>query len=199
MRLSIEGEYLWFLFAKQSFTYEDQFNMVLNEFPLENYPRILEIGCGVGYFLSKLDEKGYKCTGIDMNVERIKLANKLNKLWGKNCVFYESRAINFRPINKNSFDVAMWMNVPLDIETLTGEFLSCIKHNLRKGGRVIFDYLKIDKKDMPESHHKWTDELFHAGDDFLPKGTYKRNVIIDYSKKPWEIRWIGEKIESKKK
>jgi SAM-dependent methyltransferase len=196
MSLSIKGEYLWFLFAKQSFAYEDQLKMVLYELPVKKYPRILELGCGVGYFLSKLDENGYECTGIDMNVERINLAKRLNKLWKRNCSFHNCRAREFRPRIKYSFDGAIWMNVPLDIDTLTDEFLGCIKYNVRKGGLIIFDYLTIDKENQPTDHCEWVDELYHQGDDFLPAGTYKRKVTINYSKKPWEIVWIAEEVKS---
>jgi len=54
--------------------YEDVANR-LNKY-LSGDEIILELGCGNGYVLKLLSEKGYKVTGMDFSTERVKLASK---------------------------------------------------------------------------------------------------------------------------
>lgn len=193
MELDFQIEYLWYLFAKQSFSYEKQIRFILDEIPPKDYQRILDLGCGAGLHVSQLEKFGYICTGIDINTMRIKLAQKLNLRRNGTSIFYTCNAKDFR-LDSNMFDAAFWMNVPLSFNILTGEFLDCITHNVRMGGRIVFDYLIADPIYFPKTNN-WIDELEHPGDDILPYGIFQRNVFIDYNTNPWTIHWHIEQIK----
>ncbi len=193
MDRTMQGQYLWLLFAERTFSYERSVRMILGEVPIGEYPRLLEIGCGTGTMLALLEREGYLCTGVDIDSTRIHLARLLNDRCGGRCEFVDLPANRYHA--SQQFDAAVWMNVPLSIEALVGEFLPCIERNVRPGGRVLFDYLTSHNSvRRPGGSEEWVDELEFAGNDLLPEGLYRRTVTMDFSEHPCSVRWLGDSL-----
>lgn len=57
-------KYEWYYGLRQEHQVAEKF--------IANNSKVLEIGCGSGFFLQKLQTKGIKCTGLEFNVEAIK-------------------------------------------------------------------------------------------------------------------------------
>jgi len=78
---------------------------------------ILELGCGSGYWLRILSDKGAKCTGLDISENQIKVAKELNP---ENKITYlvadASKKINLKP---NSFGIILLEKVLLEIPDLS--------------------------------------------------------------------------------
>lgn len=187
MKKENRQEYLWALFAKNTFNHDNQIAQVKECFPNTEFQSLLELGCGAGMFLGEVDTLGYKCTGVDINKDRISLAKILNRNRKGNCKFYPYKAEDFK--NEGESDGVFWMNVPLDFDTITTEFIECAYRCLRPKGRILFDYLIYNGNQINSHKGIWSDNLFNENDHIIPSGTYQRNVILDYTKVPWQVSW----------
>jgi len=82
-----------------------------------NGKEILEMGCGDGYWLKILTEKGAKCTGFDLSENQIKSA-KENDSQNK-IKYFVADASKKIELNDNSFDVIFLEHVLLEISDLS--------------------------------------------------------------------------------
>ena len=53
----------------------------INEFAKNKYHRLLDYGCGTGYFLNKAEKKGWEGIGVEPNAEAAELARKKRGLY----------------------------------------------------------------------------------------------------------------------
>ncbi|QQG43484.1 MAG: class I SAM-dependent methyltransferase [Candidatus Daviesbacteria bacterium] len=93
--------------------------------------KLLEIGCAYGYFL-KLAQKYYQCSGIDLNPEVTKIAQKTTK-----AKIITGDFLNLN-IPKNSFDIVCMFDT---IEHLKypAQYLSKISQILKPNGIVVVE------------------------------------------------------------
>jgi ubiquinone/menaquinone biosynthesis C-methylase UbiE len=94
--------------------------------------KILEMGCGNGYWLRILAKKGAKCTGIDRSEKQIELANRIEKESGLGIHYFRMDADNLKGIKSNSFDGIILMRILLEIKSL-----SKIKQIFKEANRVL--------------------------------------------------------------
>jgi predicted TPR repeat methyltransferase len=102
--------------------------------PEDKNSRILEIGCGDGYFVHHLQQLGYENTwGVDVSPEQIERGREL-EINNLRCGDF----IEFLSNNEEEFDVIVAKDV---IEHFTKEeafeILLLINKNLKKGGRFL--------------------------------------------------------------
>jgi len=123
---------------------------------------ILEIGCGIGfssYFLVK-NLKGGDYTGIDLNAERVKRAEKFikSKFPDKNFRFIAGNALRIIPELKNNKPECKYDMVFIDAAKFEYPlYIKAVKPLLRKGALIIADNIfyknkifskKIDNHDL---------------------------------------------------
>lgn len=107
---------------------DDNLNKYLTKKP--NETKILDFGCGSGFFTDKLQEKGYQSFGIDISEEAI----KFGELKGiKNLSVQDSHKLNYPD---NNFDVVLSMDV---LEHLEDESWAIKEVNrvLKSGGMFV--------------------------------------------------------------
>lgn len=94
--------------------------------------RILDVGCGYGYFLTLAKEHGWDCSGVEINQE---LVNYLNTNKG---LQVRCGTLGEQKFDANSFDVVTMFNL---IEHLLypAEALSEVYRILRKGGLLVIE------------------------------------------------------------
>jgi len=194
VELGIEGEHLWAQFAEKDFGYENYLRLTRKQIPPERYRRLLEIGCGTGIFLERLASCGHSVTGIDVNPDRIKVAHSLHHSQNGAGEFCVSSAGAFQA--DALYDAALWMNVPIGIQTLSREFLVCATRNVRCGGRILFDYLTAGTEKPSGVSREWTDEIDFPGDSLLSRDRYQRTVWFDYNESPCVVHWLGKRLLS---
>jgi SAM-dependent methyltransferase len=109
--------------------------------PLDQFPRLLDVGCGTGRAACRLVERGYDVTGIDTSVEALTTAHRL-------CGDARYVALDQRHIGhlRWTFDVAvvLWNSFGFlgredDRETLRG-----LARVVRPGGRLLLDLYHPD-------------------------------------------------------
>lgn len=95
--------------------------------------KILEIGCGEGYFLNLAKKKGFEVVGIDFNEKAVKIAKEKFKL--KNV--YAMEIDEFLKICEDKFDAVCFFHF---IEHLKNpfEFLLKLKRVIKKNGFIVF-------------------------------------------------------------
>jgi len=91
-----------FLFEK----YEGIIAEINNIIDANNFLKILEIGCGTGYWLKNISNGKISKTGIDLSVEMLSVAKRNDE--SANFICADARAL---PVKRNSFDAVFLINV----------------------------------------------------------------------------------------
>jgi SAM-dependent methyltransferase len=104
--------------------------------PLEHFPRILDVACGIGRIAAPLWSRGYAVTGLDISVEALRTAQQ--RAPGPRYIGLDQRHIGRMHW---VFDGALvlWNSLGFagrsgDLETLAG-----LAEVIRPGGKVVFD------------------------------------------------------------
>ncbi|MBL7021858.1 class I SAM-dependent methyltransferase [Patescibacteria group bacterium] len=147
--------------------------------------KILDLGCGNGYWLKKFVDKGAICVGIDNSAEQLKIAEKLNL---DKKVSFLNKDIT-KPLKLNSkFDIALLIKVILE-EKSKVKIQKMIKNAhgaLKKGGRLII----LDLHPFaPNFQHTITPpknyNYFQSGVTVRAMSTKVNNEKIFYNDKHW--------------
>lgn len=93
--------------------------------------KILEIGCGNGYWLRILAKKGAKCTGVDISKKQIELATQIEKEKNLGINYFKMDAGNLRKFKDNYFGGVILMRTLLELNP------SKIKKVFREAYRVV--------------------------------------------------------------
>ena len=98
--------------------------------------KVLDLGCGNGYWLRKLVKKGAVCVGVDSSSEQLEIAKKLDK--DKKISFIKKDIM--KPLNfREKYDVVLLVKVLLE-ESNKGKVLKIIKNAqdaLKTNGRLV--------------------------------------------------------------
>lgn len=170
-----------------------EFRETLNFFGNKNL-KILEIGCGKGYFLNLARSNGFEGWGIDINKRAIEFAKEKLKLINVYPYFIEEFAKEFP---EEKFDLICFYHV---IEHLKDplRFLTLLKNALRDDGYIAFSFpnpnridiklLSREKWDYPPHHlTRWNEKSIE---------TLLQNIGFDLVKKDYEPLSLVKCIES---
>jgi SAM-dependent methyltransferase len=114
---------------------------IIAALPLHEFPRVLDVGCGIGRLAAPLAARGYEVTGLDISIEALRMA----KQHAPEAAYI---ALDQRHIGRLrwQFDGALllWNSLGFvgrstDLETLSG-----IARVIRPEGRVVFDLYHPD-------------------------------------------------------
>ncbi len=151
---------------------------------------VLEVGCGLGFFLKNLSDSGIQAVGLELNPKAIAVCHE-KKLNAINELIEEHS-------NKNpeKYDVVCAFQVLEHIYDIKSFIDGCCKA-LKPGGKLIFAvpnnnpyFLKYDKMhtlNLPPHHSGlWNKETFNSLPEFFPVTTtgiyveplYNRNVFM---------------------
>jgi SAM-dependent methyltransferase len=134
--------------------------------PLPDFPKILDVCCGMGRHARALSDRGYSVTGIDRDADAIAKAREL----GGGPIYAVADIRNYQP-EVHAFDAAIVMGQSFghfDAET-NRDILRRLAGGVRKRGRIILDL--------------WNPEFFAArqGDRELetPRGVVRENKRVE--------------------
>ena len=101
--------------------------------------KILEIGCGNGYWLRVLAKKGAKCWGVDISRKQIKLARQIEERNRLGIKYSYIDATKLKGIKSNYFDGVILMRVLLEIKSVSKikRIFKEVNRVLKKGGFII--------------------------------------------------------------
>lgn len=107
--------------------------------PSDQFPRLIDFGCGPGMYTSRLAQKGYEVTGVDISERSIRYAKEQAEITGKKIDYRIMNYLTFDEVG--AYDVAIL--IYCDYGALSDEERTQILKNayraLTPGGKLIFD------------------------------------------------------------
>ena len=154
--------------------------------------RILDVGCGAGFFTVLLSKEGHQVTGIDLTPDMIKNARLLAEEENADCQFQVMDAEN-PDFPDETFDVIISRNLTWTLPHVSHAYKEWVRV-LKKGGVLLnFDanYGLEDCTDtvgLPETHAHHT-----LGMDMMREcEEIKRQLpISSYSRPAWDLETLG--------
>ncbi len=165
---------------------------IKNQLPQDRNLRILDVGCGAGFFSVLLAKEGYQVTGVDLTPDMVENARTLAEEEKTDCEFFVMDAENLRFADE-SFDVVISRNLTWTLPDVKSAYREWVRV-LKKGGVLLnFDanYGLSDFTDLcelPDNHaHQ------EIGDDMMREcEEIKRQLpISSYSRPAWDLETLG--------
>ena len=155
--------------------------------------KILDVGCGTGFFSVLLAKEGHEVTGTDLTPEMVENSRKLAAEEGITCEFLQMDAEN-PEFPDETFDVVISRNLTWTLPNVEHAYQEWIRI-LKKGGILLnFDanYGMSDFSDtsgLPSTHAHYT-----VGDEMMREcEEIKRQLpISSYSRPAWDLETLGK-------
>jgi SAM-dependent methyltransferase len=138
---------------------------------ISSHDKVLEIGCGDGYFLDLCKEKGIDATGLELNEKAVEDCLR------KNLKVYNSTIENFTQTGK-TFDVVCFFQVLehiTNVRSFLNAAISCLKPNgkliiaVPNNNPFLFKYDIYHTLNLPPHHAGlWNKEAFFKLQQFFP-------------------------------
>lgn len=148
--------------------------------------KILEIGCGEGYWLRFLEDGASECVGVDIEEEQIRKAREKEN---SDIEYYVMDARNLEQLYDEEFDIVLIMNVFLEIESIEiiREILEEVYKVLGEGGVLIVQDLHPASAHMDLPNFKPAENYSYFNEGSKIKVTSKR--VDDEETKYVDFHW----------
>lgn len=165
---------------------------IKNQLPQDKNLRILDVGCGAGFFSVLLAKEGYQVTGVDLTPDMVENARTLAAEEKTDCEFLVMDAENLRFADE-SFDVVISRNLTWTLPDVKSAYREWVRV-LKKGGILLnFDanYGLSDFTDLSElpdnhAHQEIDDDMMRECEEI------KRQLpISSYSRPAWDLETLG--------
>ena len=165
---------------------------IKNQLPQDRNLRILDVGCGAGFFSVLLAKEGYQVTGVDLTPDMVENARTLAEEEKTDCEFFVMDAENLRFADE-SFDVVISRNLTWTLPDVKSAYREWVRV-LKKGGILLnFDanYGLSDFTDLSElpdnhAHQEIDDSMMRECEEI------KRQLpISSYSRPAWDLETLG--------
>ena len=165
---------------------------IKNQLPQDRNLRVLDVGCGAGFFSVLLAKEGYQVTGVDLTPDMVENARTLAEEEKTDCEFFVMDAENLRFADE-SFDVVISRNLTWTLPDVKSAYREWVRV-LKKGGILLnFDanYGLSDFTDLSElpdnhAHQEIDDDMMRECEEI------KRQLpISSYSRPAWDLETLG--------
>lgn len=165
---------------------------IKNQLPQDRNLRVLDVGCGAGFFSVLLAKEGYQVTGVDLTPDMVENARTLAEEEKTDCEFFVMDAENLRFADE-SFDVVISRNLTWTLPDVKSAYREWVRV-LKKGGVLLnFDanYGLSDFTDLSElpdnhAHQEIDDSMMRECEEI------KRQLpISSYSRPAWDLETLG--------
>lgn len=165
---------------------------IKKQLPQDKNLRILDVGCGAGFFSVLLAKEGYQVTGVDLTPDMVENARTLAAEEKTDCEFLVMDAENLRFADE-SFDVVISRNLTWTLPDVKSAYREWVRV-LKKGGILLnFDanYGLSDFTDLSElpdnhAHQEIDDSMMRECEEI------KRQLpISSYSRPAWDLETLG--------
>jgi len=139
--------------------------------------RILDAGCGAGYFCRKLARKGAKVTGIDISNNLIEIAKSKEKGQSLGISYYAGSTSNLGMLSSSTFDVVVSNMALMDTLNLK-KAIQEISQVLKTNGKLVFSIShpcfasssKNEWEKQPLDSERNEDRLYRKIDRYFDRG-----------------------------
>ena len=140
---------------------------VLRDIPKDHTLKVLDVGCGPGFFSVILGRLGHKVTGIDYNEEMCKVAASNCKTYGVDTDFIRMDAHNLE-FEDDTFDLVVSRDVLWNLDDPARVYDEMYRV-VRPGGKItVFDgnfYLYAHDSAYEEMNVEKHIEIYHKGEE----------------------------------
>lgn len=161
--------------------------------PAKQSLKILDVGCGTGYFSILLAQRGHEVTGIDLTPDMIEGAGQLAEEEGAKCRFLimDAEKLEFQD---ESFDVVISRNLTWTLPHPDEAYAEWLRV-LKKGGILLnfdADYGLEDSEDVSglppmHAHYMIGEQLRHENNEI------KKSLPISSKRRPyWDISMLNQ-------
>lgn len=160
--------------------------------PEGEHLRILDVGCGTGFFTILLAKRGHQVTGIDLTPDMILHARELAKEEGADCEFHVMDA-EHPEYDDNTFDFVISRNLTWTLPDAQKAYKEWMR--VLKPGGVLLNFDAnygledcTDTSNLPENHahHQIENELLQECEDI------KRQLpISSYVRPAWDLEILS--------
>ncbi|ERM92747.1 SAM-dependent methyltransferase [Caldanaerobacter subterraneus subsp. yonseiensis KB-1] len=147
---TISPVYAWF-FNSQVAYYRKVINILKQHVPLENYKRVLDVGCGTGPLCYVLKKAGFDTYGVE--VSKGMLDQALKRLKGMDIKAYKIEPGERFPFDDNFFDIAIASYVAHGIKKEEREILYKEMSRVARDYVILHDYHR--NRDFLTSFVEW--------------------------------------------
>jgi SAM-dependent methyltransferase len=171
--------YYGLFFEYQKRKYNKLLDRIDDELQLDQYPDMIDMGCGTGAFCSELYHRGFNVTGLDSSVEMLKVARR--KLNAESIRLVQGSFLDGTPFDDKQFDISFASFVSHGLSPEARQSLYVEMARITKHWIIIYDY--------NERRFWLTDflEWLEGGDyfNFIKnvrtelKGSFKKVRVID--------------------
>jgi len=163
--------------------------------------KVLDFGCGSGWFSHKLSKKGATVSGIDNSPKWIKLC-KSQKLESKKLKFFLSRGDNMKIFKGSNFDVIIanmvFLNMPS--KAMLERSFREIGRTIKKGGTFIFSDIHPYTIIAPRTNIKVSSSMqgfsnFKEGFKFKSKHLLTNYKTIEFTDSHWSLGFYSRLLD----
>ena len=148
-------------------SYTKWLDEVLRDIPKDRTLKVLDVGCGPGFFSVILGRLGHKVTGIDYNEEMCKVAASNCKTYGVDTDFIRMDAHNLE-FEDDTFDLVVSRDVLWNLDDPARVYDEMYRV-VRPGGKItVFDgnfYLYAHDSAYEEMNVEKHIEIYHKGEE----------------------------------
>ena len=155
--------------------------------------KILDVGCGAGFFSILLAQHGHEVTGIDLTPDMIVHSRELAQEEGVSCRFEVMDAEN-PDFADETFDVIVSRNLTWTLPNAAGAYKEWSRV-LKKGGRIINVDANYGADDFADTTGLPTNHAhFKVGDEMMREcEEIKRQLpISSYVRPAWDLETLGK-------
>ncbi len=153
--------------------------------------KLLEIGCGSGYWTRLFANKGALCTGIELEKNQIKIAIEKERENPQDIKYYKMNAKNLQKFSSNSFVVVFIEYVLLEIPNLSDirKIFKEIYRVLKKGGWVFISEMHPFDPIIDPGRFKLSKNFhyFSSGEKIKPKALQLDGKFIYFTDYHWTL------------
>ena len=166
---------------------------IRKQIPANKKLKILDAGCGSGFFSVLLAKEGHQVTGIDLTPEMIVNSKILAEEEGVSCRFLVMDAEELQ-FESESFDLVISRNLTWTLPNVKEAYAEW-KRVLKEGGILLNFDANYGNSDFTEQYGLNNDsEMFDVGDDMAREcEEIKRQLpISSYFRPAWDVEVLGK-------
>lgn len=135
---------------------ESSVKWIKTTMPAEQYPHLLDIGCGPGLYAARFAKAGYQVTGVDFSQRSIDYATKLAKKQGLDINYSYQNYLSLN-IDK-TFDIATMIYCDYGALSAANRkiLLQKVYTQLKIGGKFVLDVFSLAAYDNFAEGRTWT-------------------------------------------
>ncbi|MGE7624852.1 class I SAM-dependent methyltransferase [Viridibacillus sp. NPDC096237] len=107
--------------------------------PSSTFKKIIDLGCGPGFYCQKLAEKGYEVTGIDFSQNSIRFAEEKARIENLDIEYRVDNFFNWNETNKYDVALLIYYTFSSLSPDERNKLLQKVHNSLKKGGLLIID------------------------------------------------------------